>query len=133
MYNKKAAKELREFPRLPKEATIGVNELSYPVSSEAKELGRSKDICPIGICFRSTTKFKPKTILTLSIHLPGWQSHKKNLSFKLDEKALGKPLNVVAEVVWSKTSDDGSDYENGVKFIDIHDDDYQSLQKSLGL
>ena len=124
---------LRQFPRIPKEVTIGVSELTYPLSAKTKELGRSKNICPLGICFRSGAMFSPKTTLTLTINLPGWHNHKQNLSFKLDETAIGKPLTVLAEVVWSKESDDGTDFETGVTFIDIHDDDYQSLQKSLGL
>lgn len=124
---------LRRFPRLPKEATVGLSQLSYPLKPEAKELGRSMNICPIGISFRSPSLFTPKTILSLSIHLPGWQNHKQNLSFKLDDASIGKPLVVLAEVVWSHPSNDGTDFESGVKFIDIDEDDYQSFKASLGL
>ncbi|MEN8258236.1 MAG: PilZ domain-containing protein [Thermodesulfobacteriota bacterium] len=133
MTTQDAENKSRRFARLPKEATIGVSELTYPLSPQSKDLGRSKDISPVGICFRSATMFAPNTTLTLSIHLPGWHIHKKNLSFKLDDSSVGKPLTVLAKVVWSKPSDDGNEYECGVVFIDIHDDDYQSLQKFLGI
>lgn len=128
---KKSDEDSRQFKRLTKEVTVEVSELKYPLSTEASEVTSSKNISPKGICFSSSTPFEPKTILTANIHLTGWQRHKKNLSYLLDEEAHGKPLTVIAEVVWSRKNENDANYEIGVRFHDIHDDDYQALKKFL--
>lgn len=129
--NKKTTDESRQFQRRLKEVTVEVSELKYPLEKEATEITNIKDISPTGICFSSAILFKPKTILTATIHLAGWQRHKKNLSFMLDDTAIGKPLTVIAEVVWSKKERKKKSYEIGLKFTDINDDDYQALKKFL--
>ncbi|MEN8135513.1 MAG: PilZ domain-containing protein [Thermodesulfobacteriota bacterium] len=123
-------KEFREFPRLPKEVEVEVRELAYPMPTEPGEIVQSKDISAVGICFISSTLFKPGAILTVNIHLAGWQRHKKNLSVLLDDAALSKPLSVIAEVVWSKKGGKGN--EIGIKFRDIADDDFQAIKSALG-
>ena len=124
--------EFRQFPRLPKEVQVEVSELTYPLPTEPGEVVQSKDISAVGICFISSTLFKPGTILKVNIHLAGWQRHKKNLSVLLDDAALTKPLSVIAEVVWSKKSGTGKGNEIGIKFRDITDDDFQAIKKALG-
>lgn len=124
--------DFRQFPRLPKEVRVEVNELTYPLPTEPGEIVQSKDISAVGVRFISATSFKPGTILTVNIHLAGWQRHKKNLSVLLDDTALTKPLSVIAEVVWSKKGDNSSGNEIGIKFKDITEDDFQAIEKALG-
>ena len=133
MSKKKTDNESREFPRLPKEVKIEVNELTYPLPTQPGEVARSKDISPVGVCFFSPTLYKTGTILTVNVHLAGWQRHKKNLTVLLDDEALAKPLSVIAEVVWSKKGKKGADNEVGIKFSDITEDDFQAIIKALGL
>ncbi len=128
--SQKNQSEIRQFPRFPKEVTVEVSELAYPLPTEPGEIVQSKDISAIGIRFISSTLFKPGTILTVNIHLAGWQRHKKNLSVLLDDAALTKPLSVIAEVVWSKKGGKGNDI--GIKFRDIADDDFQAIKSALG-
>ena len=132
MSKNKTGEEFREFTRLPKEVQVEVNELTYPLSTKPGEVVKSKDISPVGVCFLSPTLYKPGTILTVNIHLAGWQRHKKNLSVLLDDDALGKPLSVIAEVVWSKKGKKAKENEVGVKFRDITEDDFQAIIKALG-
>lgn len=133
MSKKKTAEESREFPRLPKEVKVEVNELTYPLSTQAGEIVTSKDISPVGVCFLSPTLYKPGAILTVNVYLAGWQRHKKNLAVLLDDGALAKPLSVIAEVVWSKKGKKGKDNEVGIKFRDITEDDFQAITMALGL
>lgn len=130
---KKSNEEPRKFDRLAKEVKVEISELTYPLKKEATAEAKIKDISPKGICIRSSTSFEPKTVVTATIHLAGWQRHKKNLSFMLDETAIGKPLTVIAEVVWNKKDEQKGDYEIGVKFLDINDDDYQALKKYMAI
>ena len=132
MSKKKSEEESREFPRIPKEVSVEVNELTYPLPTEPGQVAKSKDISPVGVCFISSAFYKKGTILTVNIHLPGWQRHKKNLAVLLDDDELAKPLSVIAEVVWSKKGKKGEGSEVGIKFRDINEDDYQAMIKSLG-
>lgn len=121
--------DIRAFPRLPKQVKVELKELAYPMPTGPGEEARSKDISPAGICCISSTPFEPGTLLTATIHLIGWQRHKKGLAARLDGSALTKPLSVVAEVVWSRKASDGTGHETGIKFRDIADDDYQAIRK----
>ena len=124
--------EFREYPRFPKEVQVEISELTYPLSTEPGEIVQSRDISPIGIRFTSPTQFKPGTILTVNIHLAGWQRHKKDLSVLLDDAALIKPLSVIAEVVWCRESSTERNHEIGINFRDIPHDDFQAIKKALG-
>ena len=132
MSKKKTEEDSRQFPRIPKEVKVEINELIYPLPKGPGEVVQSKDISPGGVCFISPTFYKKGTFLTVNVHLPGWQRHKKNLAALLDDDELGKPLSVIAEVVWSNKGKKGEGSEIGLKFRDINDDDYQAIIKSLG-
>jgi len=130
MVDNKSSQYHREFPRLPKEVSVEVGELSYPLSASTQEVAISKDISPRGVRFRCTSSYQAGTILTVKVNLLGWQRHKKNLAVILDDSEIGRPLSALAEVVWCRPGAD-DDYEVGVKFVDISDDDYQALKKML--
>ena len=132
MSDRKSTQNHREFPRLSKEVAVEVAELSYPLSAAAREVARSKDISPKGVCFASSSAFDPGTILTLKVNLLGWQRHKKNLAVVLDDREIGRALSALAEVVWCRPAAEG-DHEVGVKFVNIPDDDYQALKRTLTL
>jgi hypothetical protein len=129
--NQNNQERFRQFPRFPKDVRVEVTELTYPLATAPGEMVRSKDISAVGICFFSATIFPPGTILTVNIHLAGWQRHKKNLAVLLDDAALGQPLSVIAEVVWSKKGAPAEENEIGIKFRDIAADDFQALKKIL--
>lgn len=129
--NQDNQERFRQFPRFAKDVVVEVSELTYPLATEPGEVVRSKDISAVGICLISPALFKPGTILTVNIHLAGWQRHKKNLAVLLDDAALTKPLSVIAEVVWSKEGGRGAENEIGIKFRDIAADDFQAIQKIL--
>lgn len=131
MHAKRSAQSNREFPRLPKEVSVEVSELRYPLPTKAQEVAISKDISPKGICFRTTGFFEPGTLLTLKINLTGWQTYKRKLAVVLEEE-LSQPLNSLAEVVWCR-DDGGGGKDVGVKFVNIHEDDYNALVKMLTL
>ena len=121
----------RQFQRLPKEVKIEVSELKYPLPLDASAVARTKNISPKGLCFTSATPYEPKATLTANIYLAGWQRHKKSLSYLLDDQAHAKPLTVIAQVVWCDKNEAEASYEIGIRFHDIHQDDYQALKKFL--
>jgi hypothetical protein len=130
MTDNKSSQNHREFPRLPKEVSVEVSELSYPLSTTAQEVVMSKNISPMGVSFKSTTAYQPGTVLTVKVHLLGWQRHKKNLAVVLDDREIGRPLTALAKVVWCRPGAESYN-EIGVKFINIPDDDCQALKRML--
>ena len=125
-----AGKEQRGFPRIPKEASIEINNLVYPLPERPREEGTCKNIAEGGIGFTVSSPYEPKSLLSLKIYLKGWQHHKKNVSSIVDASAA--PLTAIAEVVWSSQLSNVRKYEVGAKFLDIHEDDYAAFKKHLG-
>ncbi len=126
-----SSEDRRKFPRIPKEVSIEVNKLSYPLPKKAETKGLGKDVGGGGICFAVSNWYEPKTPLILKIHITGWQAHKKLFSRVIDSTALEDPLTAIGEVVWCKKLSDDSGCEVGVKFSDIYEDDYKVFMKYL--
>ncbi len=124
-------KENRKFSRIPKEVSINIKKLTYPLQGGPGESGIGKNMGENGICFSTPTSYEPKTMLSIEIKLTGWQHHKKNVSSILDHSKAKAPLTAIAEVVWSKKLIGKSGYEVGVKFVDIYEDDLKALKKHL--
>ncbi len=124
-------KEKRKFPRIPKEVSINIKKLAYPLAEGPGESGTGKNMGENGICFSTQTSYEPRTMLSLEIKLTGWQHHKKNVSSILNHSKAKAPLTVIGEVVWSKKLMGRSGYEVGVIFVDIYEDDYKALKKHL--
>ena len=131
MNNLSTDKEKRKFARIPKEVSINIKKLTYPLPEGPGESGIGKNMGENGICFFTPTSYEPKTMLSIEIKLTGWQHHKKNVSSILDHSKAKAPLTAIAEVVWSKKLMGKSVYEVGVKFVDIYEDDLKALKKHL--
>lgn len=123
--------EKRQFLRLPKETSVTVNRLEYPLTKVKAEPVTTKNLSGNGICFTSQTKYKPNTLLDLKIELRGWQQHLHNIASIIDAATLTKPLTAIGEVMWSKELPEGDGYEVGVFFKDIYEDDYRAFLKYL--
>lgn len=123
--------EKRQFLRLPKETSVTVNRLEYPLTNARAEPVTAKNLSGNGICFTSPTKYQPNTLLDLKIELRGWQQHLHNISSIIDAATLTKPLTAIGEVMWSKELPQGEGYEVGVFFKDIYEDDYRAFLKYM--
>ncbi len=124
-------KDKRKFPRIPKEVSIEVCKIEYPLPDGTGKTGVVKNIAQDGICITASSPYEPKTVLSLKIELRGWQQHKKNISSIVDASTATAPLTAVAEVIWSNKLSDDPGYEVGVKFLDIYEDDYYALKTHL--
>ncbi|OQX23549.1 MAG: hypothetical protein BWK80_25365 [Desulfobacteraceae bacterium IS3] len=122
--------EQRRFSRICKEIPVEVSELSYPVSLEPGEKCLCKNIGAGGICFRVSEEYKPKTLLSLKISIPGWQGYKKPFSFIVDISSK-RPLTAIGEVAWSRKLSDDTGYDVGIRFVNIYEDDYAALMKYI--
>lgn len=123
--------EKRNDPRIPREIPLEIQQITYPPVQTPPENGTVVDIGSGGIRFLSTRSYDPQSVLQLTIHLQGWQRHKKSVAALLDAQAAAAPLSAVAEVKWSERGAFPGTWVTGVRFTDIYDDDYQALEKHL--
>ncbi len=121
----------RNFARITKEVKLEVSEISYPISKDPGEEGTSKNIGKGGVCFSLPFPFTPGALLSMKIHLPTWQKYKKSFLQVLDVSHPSEPLSAIGEVIWCRPASRGKDYEIGVKFVDIYEDDYKALARYL--
>ena len=120
----------RECTRIPRGVHIEIKKLEYPVSNESGEIGTTKNIAKRGISFSTASPYQAGETLSISITLKGWHRHRKGLA-AIFNNALSKTdvLTVIAEVMWSKKSTSSNDYDIGVKFINVYEDDMVALEK----
>jgi len=121
----------REFPRIPKNVTMTVKRLQYPMANVAAEPAITKDVTSMGVCFITSEFYEPGSLLNLDIDLHGWQQYLQNVFSIIDAATITKPLTAIAEVVWSKKLPGDVGYKVGIRFKDIYEDDFQALQKYL--
>ena len=122
----------RRHLRVPKETSLTVNRLEYPLTNAAAEPATIKDISANGLCFIGPTLYEPGTLLNLTIELRGWQQYLHNVISIINAASLTKPLAAIAEVVWSKELSGTQGCEVGVSFKDIYADEYQAFTKYMG-
>ncbi len=99
-----SSKDGRRYPRIPKEVSIEIQKLEYPLQDSSGDSGTSRDITLGGICITAPNHYPPGTILNLNIKLIGWRRHLKSVFAILDDTSATAPLKAIAEVVWAKTS-----------------------------
>ena len=130
MIIQKTEKKQRDFARIPNSIRIEISKIIYPLPQGPEAEGLGKNIGGGGVCFSSFSSYQPGTKLNLKMEIEGWQNYKKNFSITFNEVAKA-PLSVIAEVVWCTIVPDGSEYEIGVKFLDVYEDDYQAFLRYL--
>lgn len=120
----------RRFPRIPKEVSVELAKLEYPLTSRGAQAGRSRDIAEEGVCCRVPGPFQPGTLVRLAVDLKGWQRHRRGVLSIVDEGAARAPLNAIAEVVWCQEITDGG-FDIGLRFTDIYEGDRDALSRYI--
>ncbi|MDO9263538.1 MAG: PilZ domain-containing protein [Desulfosalsimonadaceae bacterium] len=122
--------EKRKYPRIPKRVPIQIQELTYPFSNTGGLKGMGKDISAGGVCFISATRFDPKMVVNLKIDISGWNQHKRPYSMVRDI-ASEVPLSVIGEVAWCRPLSGSAEFEIGISFNNIYEDDFRALVRYL--
>lgn len=120
----------RQFLRIPQEADVAVSQLQYPMTGNMVE-ATAKNLSEDGICFSTSTLFEKNTYVNLEIDLLGWQNYRQNVSSIVDTSSLTKPLTAIGVVVWSQPINGNKEYEIGVRFHDIYEDDLRAFSTYL--
>lgn len=120
----------RKYPRIPKKASIQIQELTYPFSANADLKATGKDISVGGVRCVSATAFAPKTVISLRIDMAGWNEHKRPYSMIRDISSE-TPMSVIGEVAWCRPVAGSAEFEVGISFNNIYEDDYRALVRYL--
>ncbi len=131
MDKNKTGQDNREFPRIPKNVTMSVKRLQYPLANVDAKPAITKDVTSMGVCFITSELYEPGSLLSVEIDLRGWQQYLQNVFAIIDAATITKSLTAIAEVVWSKELSGEQGYKVGIRFKDIYEDDLQALQKHL--
>ena len=123
--------EKRKFERIPETVSIAIQKIAYPLTDEAPIQAVGKNISAGGICFAVPRSYEPGDLLSLKIRLTGWQRHKNSYAAVIDDDLALAPLTAVAKVAWCKPLTGTPNFEIGVLFENIYEDDYQALKKYL--
>jgi len=123
--------EKRQFHRIPETVTITVKKIAYPMTDDAAVEGIGKNISAGGVCFAVPQPYEPGDLLSLQVNLTGWQRHKNSYAAVIDDALAMAPLTAVAKVAWCRAKTDTQDYDIGVTFENIYEDDFQALKKYL--
>ncbi|MDM8544368.1 PilZ domain-containing protein [Desulfococcaceae bacterium HSG9] len=128
--NQDQDQDKRKFPRISRNIDIEISQLTFPLADAVIKKGTSINIGGNGIRFTSSEPYEPKAILNLKINIIGWESFKKPFS-KFIDLSSDAFLGVVGEVVWCNENVEDGDYELGIKFLNVYEDDYNALMRYL--
>lgn len=103
----------RNFPRIPKNVSVEVDNLSYVPPERKSETGITKNISGSGMCLTVSAPYEPKTLLGLKFSMPIRENHKKVFS---DWNTSPRSLTTVGEVAWCVKRPGRSEYELGIEF-----------------
>ncbi|MFP4475450.1 MAG: PilZ domain-containing protein [Desulfatibacillaceae bacterium] len=120
----------RQFPRIDKDVPINITRVVWPVPRTPEATGQGVNISAGGICLAAPVAYRPGEVLSLEINLPGLVDHKKPHSLFVDASSV-PPLTAVGEVVWCRDCGDGASWEIGLRFVDIYEDDRNTLNRYL--
>jgi len=93
----------------------------------------TKDLAETGLCFTTDEVYDNGTVLQLAIDLRGWHHYLHDTAVILDISTESKPLTAIAEVVWTQElpEEEEGEYNIGVRFKDIYEDDLLAFKKYL--
>lgn len=122
--------ERRRYFRLPKEARITCQEITYPLGQSPEFEVYMVDVSEGGVGFKdSPREFVLGIPIQVALLLQGWHRHTSEF-LKYDDTSISRPLTAVGRVTRCAKGDDGN-YEVGVEFLDIWEDHWNAMRVYL--
>lgn len=119
--------ERRQYRRVPLGASVSFQELRFGLGSEALEASY-RDVSSGGLLIGSPRNVALGTLLKLQVEVPGWDPDAGRYGPAKDQP--NRPLVAVGQVVRVEQLDNDS-YELGIKFLNVHPDDWATLRAFL--
>lgn len=120
----------RQYIRIPKQVSVDITTLTFPLPTQSEGTCETKNISCSGVCICGKKPFKKGTIVSLHIKIMGWQSYKKPFS-KIMDISNEPPLTAIGEVVWCKKIVGRDEFDIGIKFVNLYEDDRIALTNYL--
>ena len=122
--------ERRRYFRLPREARITCQEITYPLGKAPEFEVYMVDVSEGGVGFKDAPEaFPVGNPIQVALILQGWTRHTSEF-MKYDDTSLSRPLMAIGQVVRCAPGDDGK-FEVGVEFLDIWDDHWNAMRRYL--
>ena len=122
--------ERRRYFRLPKEARITCQEITYPLGNAPEFDVYMVDVSEGGVGFKdSPQEFPIGNPIQVALILQGWHRHTSEF-MKYDDTSVSRPLTAIGQVMRCRPSDDGK-FEVGVEFLDIWEDHWKAMRVQL--
>lgn len=119
----------RRHFRLPKEARITCQEITYPLGQEPEMTVQMVDVSEGGVRFDAPEPLEAGALLQVALVMEGWHRHTTGFH-KFNELSTSGPLTAIAQVVHCRQLDDGQ-HEVGVEFLDIWEDHWRAMRVYL--
>jgi c-di-GMP-binding flagellar brake protein YcgR len=119
--------ERRNYRRIPLDATVTFQELSFSKAAEASH-SVYRDVSGGGLLLSSPREYALGLLLKLEIRVPGWGKHQNH--FGPVQDADQRPLVAIGQVVRVEALEDGT-FELGIKFLNVYPDDQAALLKFI--
>ena len=119
--------EKRRCFRLPKEARITCQEITYPLGQSPEFEVSMVDVSEGGVGIKGAPQaFEVGIPIQVALLLPGWHRHTSEF-LKYDDASVSRPLTAVGRVTRCAQGEDGT-YEVGVEFLDIWEDHWNAMR-----
>lgn len=119
--------ERRQYQRIPMGATVAFQELTFAKDANPAQ-SAYRDVSAGGLLLSSPREIPLGTLLKLELRVPGWGRHQAHFGPVQDLDA--RPLVAVGQVVRVEALDN-SQYELGIKFLNMYPDDMTALLKYI--
>jgi c-di-GMP-binding flagellar brake protein YcgR len=120
--------ERRQHERVRKSFRVEIGELAFPLPDEPGHEASLLDIAAGGVAVLSPVPFEAGTRLQVKIYIASLNKFHSGY-LKIFESDAGQYLQAIAEVV--RTEAVAGAWRLGVRFLDIHEDDWRALEKVL--
>lgn len=119
--------ERRHYQRIPMGATVAFQEITFTKEADPAQ-GDYLDVSGGGLLLSSPREVSLGTLLKLELEVPGWGRHQNRFGPVQDLDM--RPLVAVGQVVRVEALEN-SQFELGIKFLNVYPDDLAALLKYI--
>ena len=119
--------ERRQYLRIPMGATVGFQEITFTKDPDPA-MCSYLDVSAGGLLLASPREIPLGTLLKLEMRVPGWGKHQNHFGAVQDLDM--RPLVAVGQVVRVEAIEN-SQFELGIKFLNVYPDDMTALLKYI--
>ncbi len=118
----------RKYPRLYKSFKVQIKKLEFPLKSQKLLETKCLNISAGGIFLKTYEPFKVDDVVQVIIYIIGLGKFHKSY-FKKFEALTDQKISGIGKVV--RVNKLGEEFEIGIKFVDVYEDDWKALYEFI--